>query len=117
MDMERLDGADLGVINAALDLLGSQGDWQQGEDIRRLREKLDRMGVANLVPWGHALTDHLMKQIDLVAEGARALDDFIREIDTGYPDGRDEQRTAFLQAVKDLARKVAADNRLKRKKA
>ncbi|NTF23599.1 hypothetical protein G6L37_35080 [Agrobacterium rubi] len=107
MTTDRLDNTDLGVLDAALDLLERQGDWQQVTDIGRLREKLDRMGVRNVVPWGRDLSVHLSEQVDLVGKGERDLDHFIAEIDTGYPDGRDPDRNDFLEAVKELARKCA----------
>lgn len=113
---DRLDNADLGVLEDALALLERQGDAQQLADIHRLREKLERMGVANVVPWGCDLSNHLVEQIDLLGRGKRDLDDFIREIDTGYTHGRDPDRDGFMEATKDLARKVVAGMRQKRAK-
>lgn len=108
MPADRLDNADLGVLEDALALLERQGNAQQVADIHRLREKLERMGVANVVPWGYELTNHLVEQIDLLGRGKRGLDDFIREIDIGYTHGRDPDRDGFMEATKDLARKVVA---------
>jgi hypothetical protein len=108
MPQDRLDNADLGVIEDAMALLEQQGDAQQVADIGRLREKLERMGVANVVPWGYDLSNHLFEQINLLGAGKRDLDDFIREIDIGYTHGRDPDRDGFMEATKDLARKVAA---------
>lgn len=113
MTLERLDNTDLGVLEDALALLEQQGDPQQLADIHRLREKLERMGVANVVPWGYDLSNHLVEQIDLLGRGKRGLDDFIREIDTGYTHGRDPDRDGFMEATKDLARKVVAGMRQK----
>lgn len=117
MPADRLDNADLGVLESALALLEQQGDAQQVADVFRLREKLERMGVANVVPWGYELADHLKVQVDLLATGERDLDDFIREIDTGYSHGRNPDRDGFMEATKDLARKVVAGMRQKRKRA
>lgn len=117
MSMARLDNADLGVLEDALALLEQQGDAQQVADIYRLREKLERMGVANVVPWGYDLSNHLVEQINLLGTGKRDLDDFIREINTGYTHGRDPDRDDFMEATKGLARKVAAEMGQKRKRA
>jgi hypothetical protein len=117
LSLDRLDNADLGVLDAALALLEQQGDAQQVADIHRLREKLERMGVANVVPWGYDLSNHLVEQINQIGAGNRDFDDFIREIDTGYTHGRNPDRDDFLEATKDLARKIAAEVKQKGKLA
>ncbi len=117
MSLDRLDNADLGVLEDALALLEQQGDAQQVADIYRLREKMERMGFRNVVPWGRDLTAHLMEQMHLLGTGKRDLDDLVREIDIGYTHGRDPDRDGFMEATKDLARKVAAEMGQKRKQA
>jgi hypothetical protein len=117
MSVDRLDNADIGVLEDSLALLEQQGDAQQVADTHRLREKMERMGVANVVPWGYDLSNHLVEQIDLLGRGKRDLDDFIREIDTGYTHGRNPDRDGFMEATKDLARNVVAGMRQKGKRA
>jgi hypothetical protein len=108
MSAVRLDVYDLEVIEASFRLLETQGDASQAILVAGIREKIESIGVANKVNWGHDLSEYMVDQMDLLERGDLPLADLLADVDDNFKHGRDDNRNEFLDAVKELAKKVVA---------
>lgn len=67
--------------------------------------KIDYAGFRNKVSWGRDLSDYLAEQMHQIRDDA-TLEEFVRDVDENFKHGRNEQRNAFMTAIKELAAKT-----------